>query len=236
MANNSPTLYCCCIADQPPRFTSANSTIVPVLGGAALCSDAEKYKKMGWELDDEGQNLSMLNDIFGDLTVLYWAWKNKNDSHLGVCQYRRPWNDDEVGNSEEDVLYVPPPAVFGSVRRQYEDCHSIFPAYQISMDLANRGRIPLTPEMVDYTWNQHLFHGCNMARGPKYLFDKYVSLVFETMVPFYIENNQLCQSLQGYQRRSIAFTAERMITALLLHRDHFFGHGKVKEANIGFIG
>ena len=68
------------------------------------------------------------------------------------------------------------------------------------------------------------------------LFRSYASLVFETMVPFYIENNQLCQSLQGYQRRSIAFTAERMITALLLYRDHFFGHGKVKEANIGFIG
>lgn len=238
MQNNTPSLYCCCLHKCPPRFSVQHGTLTPVLAGAHSFDEKTKqsYKDNGWKMDDEGDNISPLNSVFGDLTALYWMWKNAKDDFIGICQYRRPWVEEDVANAENGVLYVPEPALFGNMRHQYESSHQQFPAYQFSIDLAKRNRIPLTVNMLEHSWNQGVFHGCNMARGPKWLFDKYCELVFETMMPFYEENKALCDSLQGYQRRSIAFAAERMITALLIYRNHFFGEGKIKDARIGFTG
>jgi len=101
--------------------------------------------------------------------------------------------------------------------------------------LARRNRIPLSHEMVDNTWRQGVFYGCNMVRGPRGLFDKYCEIVFATVMPLWEENKELCMSLTGYQSRSIAFTAERLITAIILNADYFFGPGMVAEAPIGFL-
>lgn len=235
--NKSPQLYCCCIDNCPPRFSSI-APMISVMAGATYLEQGKKesYADQGFLMDDEGENISCLNPWFGDLTLLYWAWKNSEADYLGVCQYRRPWEEQDLLSSEGGVLYVPPPAIFGSVEQQYMDCHSVFNAPSFSRKLAMEGRIPLSFEMVDQAWKQQKFYGCNMARGPKDLFDKYCSLVFETVMPLWEEYQGLCRSLSGYQQRSIAFTAERLITAIILNSDHFFGPNKVKEARIGFTG
>lgn len=235
MANNAPMLYCCCIKERPARYKTSGP-MVQMIAGATYLTEEERNHHAGFAFDDEGENISCLNPWFGDLTVLYWAWKNTKDEYLGVCQYRRPWEDADLATSEEGVLYVPPPAIFGNIEQQYMDCHSIFNAPLFSRELAKQGKLPLSFEMVDQAWKQPLFYGCNMARGPKELFDKYCELVFATMMPFWEEHQQLCQSISGYQQRSIAFAAERLITAIILNRDYFFGTGKLKEARIDFTG
>jgi len=232
-----PLQYCCCLPGKPPRFSSI-APLVSIMAGAAYLNkeDRQSYIAEGWLMDDEGENISRLNPYFGDLTVLYWTWKNAKDEHLGVCQYRRPWTDEGLLRSDSDVLYTPGYAVFGSVEQQYMDCHSIFPAPALSRDLARRGAIPLSFEMVDQAWKQQKFYGCNMVRGPKRLFDQYCELVFATIMPLWEENKEFCMSITGYQQRSIAFAAERLITAIILNADYFFGPNKVKEASIGFTG
>lgn len=210
--------------------------MVQMIAGATYLTEEERDHHADFLFDDEGDNISCLNPWFGDLTVLYWAWKNAKEDYLGVCQYRRPWEKDDLLLAEENVLYVPPCATFISVERQYMDCHSIFNAPLFTRELARQGKLPLSFEMVDRAWKQPFFYGCNMARGPKDLFDKYCELVFATIMPLWEEQQQLCQSISGYQQRTIAFTAERLITAILLNRDYFFGPGKVKEARIGFTG
>jgi hypothetical protein len=238
-SNKCPILYCCSLPDKHPRFSVKNGVLLPILAGAACHADATKkdLTQRGWLMDDHGNNISSVNSIFGDLTTLYWAWKNSSGSHLGVCQYRRSWDDEEVGQSAEDVLYIPEGQYFpeGSMQRQYEVWHGIFPAVEISRKLANERKIPLTVEMLDYAWTKGAFYGCNMVRGPRTAFDKFCELVFTTMIPFYNENIELCESLRGYNRRSIAFTAERMISALLVHRHYFFGSQKIKSARIHVI-
>ena len=197
--------------------------------------DRQSYETAGWLMDDEGDNISFLNSYFGDLTVLYWAWKNAPDDHLGVCQYRRPWTDEGLLATQRDVLHVPGHAMFGNIEHQYNSCHAVFPAPELTRDLARRNRIPLSYEMVDNTWRQGVFYGCNMVRGPRELFDKYCEIVFATVMPLWEENKELCMSLTGYQSRSIAFAAERLITAIILNADYFFGPGMVAEAPIGFL-
>lgn len=233
------TLYCCSLIDKKPRYGSNDSNIIPVLAGASLVKDEIKRELsvQGWEMDDTGQNISKLNQIWGDLTVLYWAWRNSTKESWGVCQYRRKWSECDVINSRSDVLYVPYPVKLfeGSVKRQYEWCHGMFPAYEISIRLARSKKIPLTIEMLDAAWNQDLLYSCNMARGPKNLMDIFCELAFATMEAFYADSMDICLQLQGYQRRSIAFTAERMITAIMLHSEFFFGTNKVRCASMELI-
>ena len=234
---SSPVLYCCCLPQRLPRFTT-QAPLISVIGGAASLSEAEREEltKQNCIFDDTGDNISSLNSIFGDLTVTYWAWKNTNDEHLGVCQYRRPWNEQCLLRAEDNVLYVPDCAWFSSVEQQYMECHSVFPAPALTRDLARRGRLPLSFEMIDEAWKQSRFYGCNMLRGPRVLFDKYCALMFEAIMPLWEENRQLCESLHGYQRRSIAFAAERITTAIILNADHFFGHQVVQQSQIAFCG
>lgn len=236
---NSPVLYCCSLPDKHPRFEIINGCLVPVLAGSSLQDDSVRQDLInrGWLMDDYGVNISKVNPIFGDLTVLYWAWKNSQHDYLGVCQYRRAWDDAEVSRAEEDTLYIPVKQYFpeGSMQRQYEAWHSAFPAVSISRDLANRRKIPLTVEMLDYAWTKGGFYGCNMVRGSRCIFNQFCELVFSIMIPFYNENIDLCHSLTGYDRRSIAFAAERMISALLVHRSYFFGTQTIQEAQIHVI-
>lgn len=237
---NSPIHYCCSPAELQPRFEVSNGQLVPVLAGSSLQNEVTRNALInrGWVMDDSGVNISRYNPIFGDLTVLYWAWKNSEHDHISICQYRRRWDEGEVSRAEDDTLYIPTVYYFteGGMKLQYEKCHGhAFPAVAISRDLANRRKIPLTVEMVDYAWEKGGFYGCNMVRGSRYLFNQFCELVFSIMMPFYYENIDLCHSITGYDRRSIAFAAERMISALLVHRKHFFGNQAIKEAQIYLI-
>lgn len=233
------TLYCCSLADKQPRYGQNDSSIIPVLAGAVL-NDTEtksRLKTQQWRFDDEGENISALNPVWGDLTVLYWAWRNTKEENWGVCQYRRKWSEFDAINSRRDLLYVPYPVRLheGSVRRQYEICHGVYPGYEISMKLASANKIPLSREMLEVAWQQDLLYSCNMARGPRALMEIFCEVIFATMNAFYLDSLELCSHLQGYQRRSIAFTAERMVTAMMLHSDFFFGANNVRCASMELV-
>src|ERR1700733_1644097 len=70
-----------------PFFIPSISFITPIQAGSAL-----SINKLQMEGDDKGENISMLNAHFNELTVLYYIWKNysANDFHYwGLCHYRR---------------------------------------------------------------------------------------------------------------------------------------------------
>jgi Domain of unknown function (DUF4422) len=52
--------------------------------GAALSG-----RRAGCLNDDEGDNISVKNPVYAELTGLYWLWKNIQDEVFGFCHYRR---------------------------------------------------------------------------------------------------------------------------------------------------
>lgn len=50
---------------------------------------AEGKKDLGLTKDNTGDNISIKNPYFCELTGLYWAWKNLSCDYIGLCHYRR---------------------------------------------------------------------------------------------------------------------------------------------------
>ena len=44
---------------------------------------------IGYQGDNEGENISEKNPFYCELTGLYWAWKNLNADYIGLAHYRR---------------------------------------------------------------------------------------------------------------------------------------------------
>lgn len=55
---------------------------LPILVGNNLVK--EKYLR-----DNIGENISLKNKNYCELTALYWAWKNLQFDYIGLCHYRR---------------------------------------------------------------------------------------------------------------------------------------------------
>jgi hypothetical protein len=63
---------------------------IPMQVGAALDKDKDgNPKDLGYQKDNDGDNISEKNPLYCELTGLYWAWKNLDADYIGLCHYRR---------------------------------------------------------------------------------------------------------------------------------------------------
>lgn len=61
-----------------------DSMYLPLHVGRALTD-----QDLGWQGDNTGDNISLKNPYYCELTGLYWAWKNLKADAIGLVHYRR---------------------------------------------------------------------------------------------------------------------------------------------------
>ena len=61
---------------------------------------AEGKDDIGYEKDNKGENISLKNPNFCELTGLYWAWKNLDDKYIGLSHYRRHFASKKINKKD----------------------------------------------------------------------------------------------------------------------------------------
>jgi hypothetical protein len=231
------TIYAASLHGAPIRYAT-EAQLVPLCTYATTleADKREQLKQEGWSFDDEEENISHLNPWFAELTAIFSIVHHDNSELVGNAQYRRRWKEDALAPSDENVLYVPEPAIFGiSLAEQMAQGHSSFDGKTMMIDAAGTNNFPFTVSIMEKVLQQNIFHGCLMARGPAQYYKIFMAMLLRCMAPIWHANSGKITSLNGYDRRAVAFMAERMMTALILHREKLFNF-EIMTAPIEFIG
>lgn len=88
------------IAAHKPYWMPKDTAYLPLLVGAA----AQKGSMLVWQRDDEGNNISIKNPTFCELTGHYWLWKNVDADIYGLCHYRRYFGHIGYGGPYKRIL------------------------------------------------------------------------------------------------------------------------------------
>jgi len=231
-------IYAVCIPGKTVRYSS-RAPLIPIMGGAykLLEGEREDLRQQGYVFDDEEQSfLSPLNPYLGELSCIQWIVNNAQQANIGNAQYRRNWVEPSNEWYDENTLYVPEFATFScSLEQQFYSGHSAFDAPSITKALADTGQWLFSREEIDKIWQQNLFIGCNMARGPRSQYQEFMTTILDALTPIWEENKESLLKIEGYDKRAIAFIAERLITGMVLYRDRFFPGMNIATAPIGFI-
>lgn len=173
---------------------------------------AEGKTDLGYAKDNTGENISVLNSSFCELTGLYWAWKNLDADYIGLVHYRR-----HFGNRKKDsfsgiltydqlLLMLEQYSIFVPRKRHYY-IESLYTHYQHThyAEHLNMTREIITEKYPDYATSydkviRHTYgYMFNMAIMRKEYFYAYCSWLFDIL--FELNRRIDTTGLSSYQKR-----------------------------------
>ena len=206
------------IATHKPYWMPDDQMYLPVHVGAA------GKESIGYQRDDEGENISDKNANYCELTGLYWAWKNLNAEYIGLAHYRRHYSNgkkfgdkkDKVINSAEmekklqdtDILLPTPRNYWIETNySQYAHAH-----HAIDLDTTREILQEKYPQYIaawDSSMKKTTGHRFNMFVMKKELFDQYCKWLFDVL--FELENRLDISSYNKNDSRVFGFVSERLL-------------------------
>lgn len=183
-----------------------------------------------WFNEKSGNNISYLNKHYGELTGMYWVWKNllenfKNEHFIGFCHYRKLWlnffldkkNRNSVNSiyndllspenkilNHVDVIQVQP--IIFKDKNLVQDFNSVHKNDLLIESLSFLNE-PLKINFRKHL-NKNILYPLNMFIVKKPLFEEYCNIIFPWLEKClnYCKQNNL---LTNYNIRLPAFLAER---------------------------
>ena len=204
------------IATHKPYWMPEDSVYLPVHVGAA------GKASIGFQRDDEGENISARNPNWCELTGLYWVWKNLPCDVLGLAHYRRHFKGasgaltaDECARLLEraDVI-LPKPRNYYIETNYSQYVHAHHPE-----DL-DETRAIIAERYPDYlaAWDKSMKstrgHRFNMFIMKRELADRYCEWMFDIL--FELERRLDISAYSKYDARVFGFVSERLLDPWLL--------------------
>lgn len=199
-------------------------------------------ESIGYQRDDEGENISDLNPYFCELTGLYWAWKNLDADYIGLSHYRRHFSlhphSKDVWNSilkqqeiQDDLGRV---RAFVPGKRKYyiETLYSHYAhthyAYQLDTTrVIIKEKYPEYLSAFDQTVRQRWGYMFNMMILDRGLFDEYCSWLFDIL--FELRERLGEKELSPFQARYYGRVSEIVFNVWLSEQTKT---GKIKQNQI----
>lgn len=185
---------------------------VPLQVGRARSED------LGYPGDDTGDNISAKNCYYGELTGVYWVWKNvRTEDYVGICHYRRYFCTEEgrIFNEKDyqsilgeyDIITSKKLKLNFSYFDGYASDYNIF-------DLITTGEV-IRQKYPEYYENfERLVHGngtyfANMMVAGKSLYDEYCAWLFSIFDE--VEKRIDADSYDDYHKRVFGFISEFLL-------------------------
>jgi len=119
---------------------------LPVQAGSALHDPIS-----GYQPDNEGDNISIKNPHFCELTCHYWAWKNlKQVDIVGLNHYRRYFDFQRKWPQFSADKHFISTDSFLSQEYQFPDLDRLLQKYDIILPVARHWRVSNTQQYADY--------------------------------------------------------------------------------------
>ena len=198
------------VATHKPYRMPADPVYWPLQVGAANKPD------LGFSRDDVGENLSVKNASYCELTGLYWAWKNLPCDYLGLVHYRRLFNADvphlrRLLRTADVILPTRRNYVIETNYSHYAHAH-----HAIDLDTTRNiigERHPDYLESFDIVMRRRTGHRFNMFIMRKDLCDAYCEWLFDIL--FELEKRLDTSSYSQYDARVFGFVSERLLDVWL---------------------
>lgn len=188
---------------------------------------AGKDLDLGYQGDNEGENISEKNPSFCELTGLYWAWKHLDADYIGLCHYRRHFCGKSGGDKWDCILTTPQAEVLLQnvdvllpKRRNYyiETAYSQYihahPAEGLDLALslaASQGEN--YKKAVETVKKRTWVHIYNMFIMKREIFDSYCNWLFDIL--FHVEKTIDTSAYNAYDSRVFGFLGERLLDVYL---------------------
>lgn len=191
----------------------------------------EGKQDLGFIGDNTGENISLKNPNFCELTGLYWAWKNLKCDYIGLCHYRRYFCAGRHGSDVEskhkaifhrdnyerllqqyDVILPKKRNYYiETVRSQYEHAHNKRDLDEIEKIISVKH--PEYSTAFAIVMSRTTLYILNMFAMKKQLFDEYCAWLFDIL--FELEKRIDIREYDAYQARVFGFLSERLFNVWL---------------------
>jgi hypothetical protein len=194
---------------------------------------AESRNNFHYELRDNSNddNISKKNKLYGEMTGLYWIWKNADHQYTGLYHYRRILNLKHKSIirylKKYDFILPRKITIDRKIEEHYKICH-VKNDWEIMMNALKE----IYPEY--YATSQKIFqqnslYCYNIFITKKEELDKYCSWLFPLLGR--IENRLDLRQRDAYQSRAIGFICERLLNLYVMHNNF-----KIKEVKSLLFG
>lgn len=198
---------------------------------------------LGYMGDNVGDNISVKNKNYCELTGIYWAYKNLKCEYIGLCHYRRYFTSkpfikrtlnrkhrlDMILTEEEikniflyyDIILPRKRNYFiETIKSHYKHAHEFKDLEKVEEIIKEDHRDYI--ESFDYVMSGTKLHLYNMFIMKKEDFDEYCQWLFSIL--FKLEESIDISNYDSYQSRVYGFLGERLFN-VWVHKKGF----KIKE-------
>jgi len=212
-------------AHKPYRMPN-DPMYLPVQVGAAGKETIEGYTR-----DDTGENISVKNPSYCELTGLYWLWKNRSADAAGLVHYRRYFTGSDkgdkwariIGRTEMEWMLQKAPVLLPKKRRywiestydQYVHAH-----HAQDLDVTRQileERYPEYTAAFDKVMKKTSGHRFNMFVMMWDQLDAYCTWLFDVLAE--LENRLDTSDYDAYNARVYGFVAERLLDVWIITND-----------------
>ena len=202
---------------------------------------AEGKERIGFIGDNTGDNISIKNPFWCELTGLYWAWKNLDCDYLGLVHYRRHFKGKTKSNDKFEMIIkrnelkelLKKTDIILPTKRHYfiETLYSHYEHTHYIEDLEKVRQIieEKYPEYInafDIVMKRKSAHMFNMFIMKKELVNSYCSFIFDIL--FELEKQTNPSQYNKYQARLYGYISELLL-------DVWIEQNKLKYKEVPFI-